>query len=367
MSGYVAVVLLLVGSALSQPNTGSPAAVRAHHLQHGINASEWFAQSRDYSAQRLRTFTTLDDIARMHTMGFDHVRISIDPAIFDCEGDWKQCERVHILDEVVAKALAEDLAVIIDIHPNDDFKKQLATSDNAVEKFAILWSKIAGYYAASDRERVFYEILNEPELTDHFRWAAVQQKVAGQIRQADPVHTIIVEGGGYADIPDLVRMLPFTETNLIYNFHYYEPHIFTHQGASWGAPFWNNLRQVPFPATPADVTASMGPNLDDFTRWNLTEYGLENWNGQRVQAEMKFVADWAAKKGVPVTCNEFGVYRKYSKPEDRVRWIAVVRRALEENHIGWTMWDYQGGFGVVTKMDGITVEDRNVLQALGLK
>ena len=52
------------------------------HLRHGINASEWLAQSRDYSPQRLRTFTTLDDIATMHSMGFDHVRLSIDPAIF---------------------------------------------------------------------------------------------------------------------------------------------------------------------------------------------------------------------------------------------------------------------------------------------
>ena len=79
--------------------------------------SEWLAQSRDYSPQRLRAFTTLDDIAKMHAMGFDHVRLSIDPAIFQCDGPWSQCERVQILDEVVAKALSQDLAVIIDIHP----------------------------------------------------------------------------------------------------------------------------------------------------------------------------------------------------------------------------------------------------------
>ena len=91
-------------------------------MQHGINASEWLAQSRDYSPQRLRTFTTLDDIARMHTMGFDHVRLSIDPAIFQCDGPWSQCERVQVLDEVVAKALSQDLAVIIDLHPNGEYK-----------------------------------------------------------------------------------------------------------------------------------------------------------------------------------------------------------------------------------------------------
>ena len=33
---------------------------RAQHLRHGINTSDWFAQSGDYSVQRLRTFTTAD-------------------------------------------------------------------------------------------------------------------------------------------------------------------------------------------------------------------------------------------------------------------------------------------------------------------
>jgi hypothetical protein len=30
------------------------------------------------------------------------------------------------------------------------------------------------------------------------------------------------------------------------------------------------------------------------------------------------------------------------------------------------MWDYQGGFGVVTKKDGTTTQDDAVLRALGL-
>src|SRR5271167_4974227 len=121
---------LLLGGALlvtclnlmAQPP--SPAWKRVGHLRHGINASEWLAQSRDYSPQRLRTFTTLDDIARMHNLGFDHVRLSIDPAIFQCQGPLEQCERVQIVDEVIAKALSQDLAVIIDVHPNDDYKRQ---------------------------------------------------------------------------------------------------------------------------------------------------------------------------------------------------------------------------------------------------
>ncbi len=50
-----------------------------------------------------------------------------------------------------------------------------------------------------------------------------------------------------------------------------------------------------------------------------------------------------------------------------MRWLSAVRTALEKNHIGWTMWDYRGGFGVVRVNGNDVAEDAAVLQALGLK
>jgi endoglucanase len=70
---------------------------------------------------------------------------------------------------------------------------------------------------------------------------------------------------------------------------------------------------------------------------------------------------------VPLVCNEFGVYRDYSDPQDRTAWLHDVRTAFEHNGIGWTMWDYSGSFGVVTKKDGKAVADEGVLRALGMK
>ena len=155
------------------------------HLRHGINASEWLAQSSDYSPQRLRTFTTLDDIARMHAMGFDHVRLKYGSGASQAPGVWEQCERVQIVDEVIAKALSLDLAVIVDVHPSDDYKRQLASSDSAVDRFAALWEQIATHYAKTDPERVFFEILNEPEV-GIYRWAGIQQSLVSAIRASSP-------------------------------------------------------------------------------------------------------------------------------------------------------------------------------------
>ena len=67
-----------------------------------------------------------------------------------------------------------------------------------------------------------------------------------------------------------------------------------------------------------------------------------------------------------MVCNEFGVYRAYADPQDRVAWIHDVRTALERHNMGWTMWDYSGSFGVAAKKDGRNVPDELTLRALGL-
>ena len=72
-------ILLLVATfspLRAQPE--SVAARRAQLLHRGVNASMWFAQAEDYSVARLRSYITADDIALMHSMGFDHVRLSVD-------------------------------------------------------------------------------------------------------------------------------------------------------------------------------------------------------------------------------------------------------------------------------------------------
>ena len=35
--------------------------------------------------------------------------------------------------------------------------------------------------------------------------------------------------------------------------------------------------------------------------------------------------------------------------------------------MGWTMWDYQGSFGVVTKQDKTAIADEATIKALGLR
>jgi len=348
----------------------SLAKARAKHLQRGINLSEWFAQvyePKGYTKEHFESWNTVQDIALIKAMGFDHVRLSVNP-----QPMWKRnaadelpAEYLGYLDAAVKMILDQGLAVVIDIHPEGDFKERLS-SDAMVEQLADFWRALAKHYSTWDTERLFFETLNEPEMRDHYRWNGIQAHLAAAIREGAPQQTILVEGARWADDDDLVLAEPLRDRNVIYNFHFYEPHLFTHQGATWGESWWHYLKSVPYPSTVENVDAAVASVPDDVHKLALRRYGAERWNAQRMEAEFAQVAAWGKKWNVPLTCNEFGVYRKTANPDDRARWLSDVRTALEKNGIGWTMWDYSGGFGVVVKKDGVATVDQITAKALGL-
>ena len=59
-----------------------------------------------------------------------------------------------------------------------DYKQQISTYNEAVDQLVMLWRKLAAHYADRDPERVFFEIMNEPEVSDPFRWAGIQARTA---------------------------------------------------------------------------------------------------------------------------------------------------------------------------------------------
>lgn len=369
-----AFLFLILGSWLPAQTTtralSSVSASRLAHLRRGINLSEWFAQVYDpkgYTKEHFQSWTTSADIALIKSAGFDHVRLSVNPQpMFTANHpDAIPQEYLSYLDAAVKMILDQGLSVAIDLHPEDDFKDRLK-DDTFVQQFVDFWRALARHYASWDPERVFLEILNEPEVADPYRWYGIQAKLAAAIRDGAPQHTIIAAGSRYSNDDQFLFLEPLRDPNVIYNFHFYYPHIFTHQGATWGAYYWHWLRGVRYPSTPESAAQAAASLPDAVDRLAVIRYGQEHWDAARIDAEISQVADWAKQHGVPVVCNEFGVYRAYADPGDRAAWIRDVRTSLERHGIGWAMWDYSGSFGVVTKKDGKAVLDGAIVKALGL-
>ncbi len=368
---FVLVVVcgLMAGGSLLAQDAGL-AFRRAEHLKHGINLSHWFAQAigGQYTKEHFDTYDTAQDMALIKQMGFDHVRFTLnaEPMFRRGQADRIPADYLVMVDGAVKMILDQGLAVIIDIHPDSDFKARLATDDVAVEQFEDFWRALAKHYSNLDPEKVFFEILNEPEFKDRYRWAGVQERLARGIREGAPQHTIIAAGANWSSNTELLFLEPLRDANIIYNFHFYDPHIFTHQGATWSTNFQHYLTKLPYPSTPENVQSAVTEAPDAVNQLLVVRYGLDRWNAERIDAEIAAVAAWGKRWHVPVTCNEFGVYREAAAPEDRLRWIHDVRTVLEKYGMGWTMWDYAGGFSVAVNGNGGRVADEGTLRALGL-
>jgi endoglucanase len=343
---------------------------RAQHLRRGINASEWFAQKPGrYSAAETSAYTDDADIALMAQIGFDNVRLSIDAAPLR-QGFFEQDPTNFIgrLDHAVDQMLARGMAVQIDIHPESDYKKAVSTTGEGVDRFVMLWRKLAAHYADRNPDLIFYEIMNEPEERDAYRWLGVQARAAAAIREVAPKNTIIAAGANWSGIGDLLMQQPLRDGNVVYTFHYYEPMQFTHQGARWTGTWPALTHQIPYPPKDESLQASLAQVPDARSKYELEQYWMDRWDARRIKLQMDAAAAWGKKNDVPLTCNEFGVHRPVAPVDSRMRWIHDVRTALEADGIGWTMWDYRGGFGVVWKEDGKPAKvDDAVLEALGLK
>ena len=345
---------------------------RAQHLKRGINVSHWFSQNApDYSEHHTDTETTPEDIAIIAKLGFDNVRLSIDATPLEQYprgADGLNAEFMARLDRALDNILADGMAVQVDLHPEEPYKQGIRASNASVDRLVQLWRRLAAHYANRDPERVFFEIMNEPEENDPYRWAGIQARVAAAIREAAPRHTVIATGPNYSDIIDLLTQHPLPDGNVIYNFHFYDPHEFTHQGASWGATYWIYEHGIPYPPTDDSMQELVKQVPDPADRYKLENYWLDHWDAHRIRLMIDEANSWAHDNNVPLICNEFGAYREVTAPVSRLAWLRDVRTALEADGIGWAMWDYHNGFGVAVKdASGKSVVDPATVAALGLK
>jgi endoglucanase len=369
--------LVVMGIALNSCNTTREAPVQNYKqtgdvqpvtvsapFSKGVNFSAWFesysAQSIPFTKYREQDFADVKSLGadvirlpiRMHSMTGGAPNYTIDPLLF------------RFLDMAVDWAEKYELYLIIDNHSFDPVKK----TANDIDKILLpVWAQVANRY--KDRsDYIVYEILNEPHGISDARWGEVQGMAIDTIRRYDKKHAIIVGGTDYNSIGKLSSIPKYSDPNLIYTFHFYDPHLFTHQGANWGEPSMASLAEVPFPAGvrrmpkfPADLRNTW---LED-----AFYYYHEDGRPEKLFRTLDRVVAFSKERNVPVFCGEFGVFMINSLQDDRVRWYEVVADALDRRNISRTSWDYYGGFGIFKGDRGSFKHDLNleVVAALGFK
>jgi len=248
------------------------------------------------------------------------------------------------VDFVVTQALANHLAVMINIHHFDALDQAPAA---ATEEFLKIWAQVAAHYKRQPNTLAF-ELDNEPH--DHATTAVmnpIYAQAIAEIRQTNPGRTIFVEPGQWGAIGELKKLLLPPDDNVIVSVHCYEPFYFTHQGASW---IHETLPTgVRFPGPPAqplvpDASLTLKPWVRDWIhQYNTLPAEKNPSSPARLTAALKYARAWSDYYGRPVHLGEFGAYTK-ADAASRVNFYTAFRRAAEQERIGWCLWDWSAGF-----------------------
>jgi endoglucanase len=330
----------------------------------GVNLTSWFQVNSPGEIQFTRF--TRKDLADIKSLGFDVIRLPINMHAMTSGNPSYTLDPLYFsfLDSVVTWCEQLHLYLILDNH---SFDPNVNTSPDIAIILTKVWSQMALHYR-NRSDYLLYEILNEPHGITTSAWGAIQNQAINAIRAADTKHTIVVGGSGYNTYTELANLPTYTDANLLYTFHFYDPFVFTHQGASWTDPSMVPLAGVPFPYNSSEMPSCPASLKGTWIESSLNSYPA-NGNVNKVRQLIDYAVNFRSSRGVNVFCGEFGVYIPNSDNADRCYWYKVVSDYLEEKNIPWTMWDYKGGFGLFKKgTDEFFEHDLNtvLLDSLGL-
>ena len=307
----------------------------------GVNLGGWMSQC-DYSQDRLDHFVTEPDFEKIASWGFDHVRIPIDyNVVQNADGSMKE-DGLKRIDGALALCRKHGLHAVLDLHKTQGYsfdegehEAGFFESEKYQELFYAIWEAFAARWGGRPCE-VMFELLNEVTEESYLdAWKRISAECVRRIRSHAPDTRILIGSYHYNGVREVRYLDKPYDKNVLYNFHCYDPHKFTHQGAYWN-PEFNNDKRYTF--------AETGVNEAFFEELFSTAI-------EKAQAE-----------GTELYCGEYGVI-DIVPPEEAVKWFRTIHAVFERHGIARAMWSYkQMDFGLSdARMDAVRGELLKVL------
>jgi endoglucanase len=182
------------------------------------------------------------------------------------------------------------------------------------------WSAIAGELR-NDRAIIAYDILNEPNYVfrgpeDGAVWHnQMLPNAIRRVRELNPDIWIVAMPWPWG-FPSGFNIMPLIDDpHIIYSFHAYAPHTYTHQWVGTARP------NIAYPGMIRDFDTEP----------------LKLWNKAALLADVQPAIDFAQRHGVRMMASEFGVARW---APGRDRFLADLLSIFEANEIDWLFHTY---------------------------
>lgn len=313
--------------------------------QKGVNLGGWLSQA-ELTKEHCDTFIIKADFENIAKSGFDHVRLPIDyDLVQDERGNFIESGFGYI-QSCIDLCGEFGLNMVLDVHKTAGFsfdegenESGFFRSDALIERFIAVWTEFAKRYGKFS-ERLAFELLNEVvDEADNEPWMKIAERTVKEIRRYAPDIKILIGAYYNNSVTTVSRIaLPFDE-NIVYNFHCYEPLLFTHQGAYWIKGMPGDFR-IKYPIGKAEFlekTKSIKAVIDPFEDM-IPEEGFSPEYFENLFADAVKTAE---ERDVMLYCGEYGVI-ELADPESALNWYRDIHAVLGKYGIGHALWCYKG-------------------------
>lgn len=315
-------------------------------FEKGINLGGWLSQC-NHTKERYDNFITEEDFKELSTWNIDHIRVPVDYDLVETEeGQYKE-EGFKYIEKAIAWSKKYHLNMILDLHKTFGFSFDAGEKEDGFfeneqyqERFYKLWEEFAKRFADNE-EMLAFELLNEVTEKEYGPiWNGIAEKCVKRIRAIAP--TIKILFGGYWNnsvnaVKDLA--MPFDE-NIVYNFHCYDPLLFTHQGAYWVEGMPLDYR-YDFDHTVEELKAETEKVVPyGLICFDKTEHSEEKLGPQFFMDIFAEPVKVAEERDVMLYCGEYGVIEHVSS-KNALAWYQAIHEAFEKCGIGRAAWSYK--------------------------
>ena len=332
------------------------------YLDKGINITNWLEEDGTLFKGTFKFDET--DIKLMADNGIKSLRLPIDLDQYATNRDkfvagtekelkFDDENLFGVLDAFEEWTGKHGMSFVIDYHEYDNsYNATSAIDPNYTKMMANVWKHVAAHYATNEREDIFFELLNEPDMSngevESATWRIAAQEDIDSIRKVDTKHTIIFGDAKWYDITLLSEGAKLNDDNIIYAVHTYDPFVFTHQNANWAAT--KTIKNLMFPYDKekwSEYTADFGVTkaTESWVRESVKDY-YKTGNKEYILKTVLPAKEWAVKNNVPVIINEFGAYNIESDKQSVLNYMTAMKEISDTLQIPLTHWGYTGGFAL---------------------
>ena len=328
---------------------------KIENLQKGMGIGGWLTNYKRFNVlpperrmqitigdmEHFESYITERDIAYIASLGMDHIRLGFDQIVVEEKPYVYRNNILSLLHDFVGWCRKYSLRPVLNMHKAignycDILEERGLMQDEELQnRFVALWSMLEDEFA--NEGEVIFELLNEVVNATAEEWNSVVTKAIAAIRAKNKERIIIIGGVEWNNPPALPKVKVYDDENIIYTFHCYAPHEFTHQQGVLQAPHLFYNRKMPYPCD----------DIERYREFHRVVRGKESYYEKYDRMDIEFLRDYLApaKEFIEkhpdkiLWCGEFGTIR-HAKLEWRENWMRDVISILREWDIPYCVWNY---------------------------